>query len=251
MSRSSAQQRFSRLTEKKHAQQFSLKNGENSVESGRPNAVSKPFAPQKPENGLAKARLLCLTANINHDVLRSVFLHDLGSLRAGLDLKLGESLGAATDRLPENLWLSQQLASLVDSGKCLVGSVIATIDAASGHTRFSARDMFQDVLDEVLRDPRVDSRRFARCKECNRFFYRPRESSRTCSRKCENRLVARERYAREKQNRVRALELQSQGKTPFEIRHELGLQLAKVRNYLRVTTKPESARVSRRNALKR
>jgi hypothetical protein len=132
---------------------------------------------------------------------------------------------------PQQLWLSQQLASLVDSRECLIASSRFTFDE-SGEKYFKPRDVFQDTLDEVLRDPKIDVRRFARCDVCRAFFYRPRESSRTCSRKCENVLVARERYARQKQNRAKALELRSQGKTPFQIAHDLDIKLAKVRGYL-------------------
>jgi hypothetical protein len=142
---------------------------------------------------------------------------------------------AAYDRLqhhsPATPWLAQQLASLVDTGECLIASVTA-IAGADGRTRFGGRGMLQDMLDEAVRHPKIDLRRFARCQVCHAFFYRPRKRSRTCSRKCENILAAREHYAREKQNRAKALELDSRGKNPWQIGRELGIKAAKVGSYL-------------------
>jgi hypothetical protein len=88
--------------------------------------------------------------------------------------------------------------------------------------------MFGDLFVDALTHPKIDLRRFARCTACQAFFYKPREKSRACSRKCENVLMAREHYARQ----TRARELSRQGKSVPEIARALNVADPKVRRYL-------------------
>jgi hypothetical protein len=93
---------------------------------------------------------------------------------------------------------------------------------------------YENVFVRVLEHPGIDKRRFARCanEKCLAFFYRPRLSSRACSRRCENALLAREHYWLEAGRRESALTLRAQGRTLFEIARALGVGLSRAREYL-------------------
>jgi hypothetical protein len=88
---------------------------------------------------------------------------------------------------------------------------------------------YHNVLLRVLGDPKIDVRRFQCCAVCKAFFYQPRLSSRACSRKCVDVLMARERYARLQT----ALQLQAQGKSTAEIAAHLHIAPGQVRRYLK------------------
>jgi hypothetical protein len=87
---------------------------------------------------------------------------------------------------------------------------------------------YHDVLHRALRHPKMDARRFKLCAVCTGFFYQRRLSSRVCSRKCVNVLMAREHYHRVQT----ALQLKAQGKNVSEIAVELGIKPNQVRRYL-------------------
>jgi hypothetical protein len=93
---------------------------------------------------------------------------------------------------------------------------------------------YQDLFDRVLAHPGVDPRRFGRCEneKCRAFFYKPRGRSRACGRKCEDVLMSREHYWREKARREDALKMKAQGKNLREIAAALGVNMARVRRYI-------------------
>jgi hypothetical protein len=77
------------------------------------------------------------------------------------------------------------------------------------------------VFEQVFANRRINPRRFARCAACQAFFYKPRMRSRACSRKCENALMSRAHYQREKERREKALALYAQGSSSHEIARTL------------------------------
>jgi hypothetical protein len=91
---------------------------------------------------------------------------------------------------------------------------------------------YQDIITRVVLHPGIDLSRFARCQVCEGFFYKPRKGSRACCKKCENALLQKEHYHREKQRRDTALRLEAEGKNLFEIADELGVKTALVRRHI-------------------
>jgi len=93
---------------------------------------------------------------------------------------------------------------------------------------------YQDLFERALAHPGVDPRRFGYCEndKCRAFFYRPRGRSRACGRKCEDVLMSREHYWREKARREVALKLKAQGVNLREIAAALGVSMARARRYL-------------------
>jgi hypothetical protein len=100
--------------------------------------------------------------------------------------------------------------------------------------RVSGLGEYQDIFERVLAHPGVDPRRFGRCEneKCRAFFYKPRHKSRACGRKCEDVLMSREHYWREKARREDALKMKAQGKNLHEIAAALGVNMARVRRYI-------------------
>ena len=93
---------------------------------------------------------------------------------------------------------------------------------------------YQDIFERVLAHPGVDPRRFGYCEneKCGAFFYKPRGRSRACGRKCEDVLMSREHYWREKARREVALKLKAQGVNLREIAAALGVSMARARRYI-------------------
>jgi DNA-binding CsgD family transcriptional regulator len=113
----------------------------------------------------------------------------------------------------------------------------AKIDGQTGRVRLDPVDLlggYQDVFKGMLDHSGPDVRRFARCahEKCRSFFYRPRLSSRACSKRCENALRAREHYWLEIGRREVANTLQSGRKSVLEIASWLGISPKRVRQYL-------------------
>lgn len=107
---------------------------------------------------------------------------------------------------------------------------------------------YQNVFERALGHRKMDARRFARCanNKCGSFFYKPRLSSQACSRKCEDVLMSRMHYFREKERRMRALELENQRKDPHDIARILGVSLKRVRHYLASGRKQNNEQTKRR-----
>jgi hypothetical protein len=105
---------------------------------------------------------------------------------------------------------------------------------------YSLLGPYQDAFLRALDHPKIDARRFRLCEACSGFFYQPRWKSRACSRKCEDVLMSRVHYYREKECRARVRELRkhlyAQGKSVSlivsSIAAELGLKPSRVRRYL-------------------
>ena len=89
-----------------------------------------------------------------------------------------------------------------------------------------------DVVSEMLADPRIDRRRFARCVNCQKVYYKPRVRSRACSKRCEDALRSREHYWLGIGRRECALTLHREGRSLFEIASTLGIKPKQVRRYL-------------------
>jgi hypothetical protein len=92
--------------------------------------------------------------------------------------------------------------------------------------------VYQNIFARAIPHRKIDFRRFARCVVCEGFFYKPRLSSRACSHKCEDVLMSREHYDRERERRERAVNLRNQGKSLHEIARELGVGLMRARRYV-------------------
>ncbi len=92
----------------------------------------------------------------------------------------------------------------------------------------------QDLFERALAHPGVDPRRFGYCEneKCRAFFYKPRHKSRACGRKCEDVLMSREHYWREKARHEVALKLKAQGVNLREIAAALGVSMTRVRRYI-------------------
>ena len=137
--------------------------------------------------------------------------------------------------------LGRALSYLITLGKCIVergGLSVATLNPADGGIRFEQNwprplGPYQNILERVLRDRQIDARRFARCAACEAFFYKPRQASQACGRKCENVLMSRRHYCREKERQQKVLELRGRGKLVPDIARELGVKVDKVRRYLK------------------
>jgi hypothetical protein len=229
---------------KKGAQQLSAKKLKNSLELSQPKPSPKPFERKKATNVLDRAQALCKIAN--EDFVAMVdqqaqdpmtlerFRHDFWYEHPGASIKDIENAYTRHQAYAklEHLWLKQQLDFLIDNGKLVVPPYVAS-PGPSGRTVVEPVNIFQALVDDLLRDSRIDLGRFARCEICRKFFYKARDKSKTCSRRCENILVARQHYATVKQNRAQARELHSQGKNAFQIAHDLDIPLAKVRDYLK------------------
>jgi hypothetical protein len=93
---------------------------------------------------------------------------------------------------------------------------------------------YQDLFERALARPGVDLRRFGYCEndKCGAFFYKPRGRSRACGRKCEDVLMSREHYWREKARREVALKMKAQGVNLREIAAALGVSMTRARRYL-------------------
>ena len=256
MTKMVAQQQISPRPDKKDTPVFSYKNAENVLELAEKLQI---LSAQKRENALELARAVCIFANAG--------LPDETGTDAGRE-KQRQRLAAADELLKKEGWLDErvhilaylladsrgfpeelldvaneyrqiakQLASVNTYGFVLEQrqAFFCRMDASTGQVKFDKFTLlgpYQDVLKQALSHRGIDARRFKRCVACNAFFYQPRRKSRACSRKCEDVLMSREHYEREKNRRQQARELRAEGKTIFEIAAALKLPTKKVRPYI-------------------
>lgn len=187
-----------------------------------------------------QVRLLCLGREAQIEQKAAVFVAD------GMARETAIPLIAAADECVE---LGRALFSLTTLGKCIVdgGLSVATLNMADGNVQLHQgrpRPLgpYQNILERVLTDRRIDKRRFARCAVCEIFFYKPRHKSQACSRKCEDVLMSRAHYHREKERQQKVLELCDRGKRVSDIASELGLEADKIRRYIKAASERKRMR---------
>jgi hypothetical protein len=248
--------------DKKGVPLFRRKEAANTLEQ----TVSQNFSPGSPKNALELARALCVLANAGEANSMQSWFNVLALLRVGWQPELDErawtlysgrkedlvKLAASAVRrgfeprfaltlgaiAAECVRLSVALGILLDKGCTLVErpTLFATLDNSTGKVLVEearALGPYHDALVRVLEDPRIDKRRFRRCEACRSFYYQPRLRSRACSKKCENVLLARTHYRREKDRRQTAHRLRAEGQSMTEIAKVLGVKIGRVRRYIK------------------
>jgi hypothetical protein len=153
--------------------------------------------------------------------------------------------------------LAFQLGCLMTIGMCNVSPSprYARLDALSGKVVPCGAVLgpCHDILEQVVfpeKHPGIDISRFARCQVCDAFFYKPRRTSRACSKTCEDKLVQREYYQRKKQRegqrRQEALRLHAEGKrSTYEIARIVGVTRKRVEQYIQQERASAQARALR------
>jgi hypothetical protein len=237
------------LGSKRNVRRFPGQKRPERIRSTKSQSTPKLYEQKETENVLDIAKSLCEAANQNIDVVANqlkrlmygvqqylAFFEKFRQQHAddGVRHTVREVMEAFHRQQgpaqANRIWLAQQLAFIVDYS-CWPDFPGGwnVIDPKTGHVTKVPANIFQELLLDVVNDPRIDPRRFARCAACQAFFYKPRGKSRACSRKCENVLMAREHYARIK----RARELACQGKSQTKIAAELKVKPVQVLAYLR------------------
>jgi hypothetical protein len=145
---------------------------------------------------------------------------------------LAEELGSLAFRL-QILISNQGRAGFIDERRELRWTWVDETGRVQSKP-ISGLGEYQGLLERVLAHLGVDLRRFGYCEneKCGAFFYKPRHKSRACGRKCEDVLMSREHYWREKARREVALKLKAQGVNLREIAAALGVSMTRVRRYL-------------------
>ena len=254
-------QRILRSTGKTDVPPFPHDRGNNVLEKQPCGGSPQIFKRHEPENVLELARGICLLANAGMELRQGfgrrwaaqadALLREWGWRREMAEtesrwLHMG-SAGAIAGSLEPDQLVAEELSDLANQLSDFIAGAesgeqfITTRAVLEGWRvnretgRFESEPVAalgpcQDVLSRVL--PKIEAHRLARCVACQCFFYKPRLSSQACSRKCENVLMSRRHYYREKEHRERALELLKQGESVSVIARALCLKPDRVRRYL-------------------
>jgi hypothetical protein len=254
---------------KKSGSTFSRKLNEN-VLGASSRGKSQKSSRKKPQNALALARALCVLANGGLAQQKAETPEEVRRQRqwwdAACDLLAAsgsrpertvadqvmdavrgfsesQRIAQACDRLAQQLGLA--LRNVEAGAPFLVerrdddppGLHRVQIDPATGRPQqapYALLGRYQNVLADVLDHPKIDFRRFARCsnEKCFAFYYKPRRSSQACSIRCEDVLMSRAHYQREKERSQHIFKLYGQGESIFAIARILKIKSGLVRKCL-------------------
>jgi hypothetical protein len=181
--------------------------------------------PSKGENARDFARRLCALANERQ------LAAPPSSAGLAVSFKTFEQIGKTLEHIQKMFERLERMREVLESfGK--IRGIAESWDRLTWHLPSAAATVKPDVVSEMLADPRIDRRRFARCSNCQKFYYKPRLRSRACSKRCEDALRSREHYWLEVGRRECALTLHREGRSISEIARMLGVKLTPVRRYL-------------------